>query len=293
MADKTPVQKGASALGQPAPSQSPKPSATVQPSPSTNAGPMTSGSYGGGSTSGAFAGSDQTGVITDPQTGQSVASNTTVPLKVGGKIVPTTIGQLVTESRNPKKLAQIRTQLINAGVLSPTSKSITSVQNAWIQVLIGSQMSQQDPLDYMQNLKTYGFGQEAGPGSVGTSVQTATRLTAPEDAKAAITKLWQNQLNRLPTTAEVNAATKALNADEKKNPTKTTYTRDAQGNLVASTTGGTNLDQFLTDYINTTFPSEVSAIKTQAPDITQVAKDRKIYEDAIAAAGGKIGRAHV
>ena len=271
----------------------PKPSPSSGPTGVNNSGPTTSGAYGstGG---GAFTTTTNnnstnaaTAVVTDPNTGQSVAGATMVPIKKNGKVVPTSISELVLGAKNAKNLAAIRNTMISNGLLPKGTKSLTTVQNAWTNILVNSAISGTDPYDYMAQLKSGGFGVDVNTGSI-TPLQSSIRQTSKEDAKAKIVESFKSLLNREPTAAEVAAATTALNNDEKKNPTKTVTTRDAKGNISYSTTGGTNIDQFLSDYINSKFGEEATAVKTQSPDVTQTLKDKATYDKAIEAAKGDL-----
>jgi len=130
----------------------------------TNAGGFGSaGGYGGNVPAGAFGGNTAgTGsTIYDPNSGTSVSATGSIPLKVGGKVVPTSIGDLLSQARTPTNLAQIRSSLVKAALISKSEKNPTRIQNAWIQVLLGSQQSQMDPNDYLASLKAQGFGQNA------------------------------------------------------------------------------------------------------------------------------------
>ena len=113
----------------------------------------------------------------------------------------------------------------------------------------------------------------------------------PEDAKKSIVDLFKSVLNREPTAAEIAAATKALNADENnpKNYQTQTPILNKAGQITGyKSTGGTNIDQFLTDYVNKTFASEASAVKTSAPEVTALAKDKATYDKLIEAAKGDL-----
>lgn len=115
-----------------------------------------------------------------------------------------------------------------------------------------------------------------------------TTITSPEDAKSSIIKAFKSSLNREPTTAELTAATAALNADESKpgNVKVQTPIKNKAGQITGyKTTGGTNIDQFLTDYINSKFTDEANVFKAQAPDIAKRLADKKIYDDMVAKAG--------
>lgn len=142
--------------------------------------------------------------------------------------------------------------------------------------------------DKIAEAKATAGGGLGGPGAYSGPMSYPT-ITSPEDAKSSIIKKFKELLNREPTNAEIKEATKALNTDESKpeNAPVNTPIKNKAGQITGyKKTGGTNTDQFLTDYLTSKFSSEVETIKTQAPSIAQLAKDKKIYDDAIAAANG-------
>ena len=118
------------------------------PTGATAQATMGPGSYGTDTLTNAF---------TDPTTGGQVSGSGLIPTTGGMK----SISELVLQARNPKNLSKIRKELLNNGLISKGTKSITTIQNTWLQVLIGSQQSQVDPFDYMKQLKAGGFGVNA------------------------------------------------------------------------------------------------------------------------------------
>jgi hypothetical protein len=105
-----------------------------------------------------------TNAFTDPTTGGQVSGAGLIPTTDGYK----SISDLVIQARNPKNLSKIRSALVANGLITKGTKSLSTVQNAWLQVLIGSQSSQMDPFDYMKQLKAGGFG----PNTTGAELPT-------------------------------------------------------------------------------------------------------------------------
>ena len=211
---------------------------------------------------------------------------------IAGK--PTPVSQAVSQAYGAKNLGLIRSNLIKYGQLTKTeARDPNNLLNKWAQIVYGAandpDPKNNDPFAYAASLQKAGFTSTAGTGYTGPMAYPT--ITSAEDAKSEITKIWQDQLNRLPTAAEVAAATKALNADEKKpgNVKTSTPIKNAAGQITGyQTTGGTNIGQFLTDYIqaNKSLKQEADKVLTTAPEVTQLAKDKKTFDDLIAAAKG-------
>lgn len=230
------------------------------------------GSYGQGATQGAF---------TDQTTGQSVAGAATIPTKNG----PKTVAELVMQARNPKNLANIRTLLVNNGLLDKNTKSLTSVQNAWLQVLIGAQTSQLDPEDYIKKLRAGGFGVDTTGAAGGTTEYPSIYSSSQADAK--ITDVFNKVLGRAPTQQEIDSLKPQLIDAQKKNPAVQTV-KKVGGKTVQSTTGGLDTEQWLTNKItsNPAYKTEIEQGALTSRDAAKRAADKAAYDKAINAAAG-------
>lgn len=234
----------------------------------------------GGDTSGSY-GSPDNAFVTDQATGQTVSGTLTVPTKDGNK----TLTELVMGSRDPAKLGSIRTQLIDAGLISKGTKNPTTILNVYTSILAGAASSKMDPDVYISTLKANGFGQDVAATKTGTvSYPTISGTT---DAEASINKIFQSRLGRLATPDEIKKYTSVLNKEEAKTPTKVTYSATGQ-----KTTTGVNVDQYLSDLIDKEKPlkAEADAILNQAPELTSRLKDKKIYDNLITVANGDLGK---
>lgn len=270
----------------PSPSTSPSPSTNlplkplIPPSPSTSAKPttatttttVTAGSYDPNSATNAF---------TDPTTGQSVAGGNTVPTKGG----PKTVAELVMQARNPKNLAAIRKLLLDNGLITSATRSISSIQNTWLQVVIGAQTSQMDPEDYVKQLKAGGFGADTTGAKTGTTEYPSVYSTTQADAK--ITDVFNKVLGRAPTQEELTKFRPELIAAQKKNPA-TQVVKKVGGKTVQSTVGGLDEEQWLTDKLNADagYKAEIEKGALTSKDVAQRAQDKAAYDKAIAAAKG-------
>lgn len=196
----------------PTPSKTPSALATPSLTPNPTAGSQATsgvtpggygavaGAYGNEAVQGAFYNnySPDTSVYTDPNTGAQIPGAGTVPTKDG----PKTISKLVMDARNPKNLGTIRKLLVDNGIISKGTRSITSVQNAWLQVLIGASTSQVDPEDYVKQLKASGFGQDVAAANYPSR---SVYQYSPEQLGSKIDEVAQNILGRT-ITAEDKAA---------------------------------------------------------------------------------------
>lgn len=243
------------------------------------------GGFGAPSQSSVAAGSYGTGQLdtafTDVTTGGAVPGTGVIPTKSG----PKTIAQLIAESKNPKNLASIRNNLLKYGLIGKGTKSLTSIQNAWLQVLIGSSASQLDPEDYMKQLKAGGFGPDV-TGATGPSTTQYPSIYSDTQAKAKITEFFQKNLRRDPTAEELKTFIPAIQSAQAKNPAQQTY-KTVAGKKVQTTVGGLDEEQWFIDKLNAsdTYKKELETVGLTPSEVAQRAKDKEIYDKALAAAG--------
>lgn len=220
----------------------------------------------------------------------SGSTGTDKTVLINGKVTP--VADAVAQAYSAANLGKIRANLIKYNQLTKAeARDPNNLLNKWAQIVYGAandpDPKNNDPFAYAAALQKQGFGTTAGvTGYTGPMVYP--RLTNKEDAKAKVVDLFKSLLNREPTAAEITAASKALNADENSPANYTTQTpiKNKAGQVTGyKTTGGTNADQFLTDYINSNFGEEATKVKTQAPEVTTAAKDKAVYDKLIAEAG--------
>jgi hypothetical protein len=179
--------------------------------------------------------------------------------------------------------SKIRSALTNAGLLGKGSKSLSSVQNAWLSVLQGASQDGTDPYSYIANIKRQGAGLDTAAGSTNTGTRSYPTITNATDAEANINKAFQERLGRDATTQEAKDFTKTLNDFETKNPTKVTYSANGQ-----KTFGGLNIGQYLSDVIDkdAALKKEADVFKQTAPDLTKRLGDKKVYDELVTKATG-------
>ena len=218
--------------------------------------------------------------FTDTTTGGVVAGTGLVPTKNG----PKTIAELVMQAKNPKNLANIKNQLIKYGLITKGTKALSSIQNAWLQVLINSSASQMDPEDYMKQLKAGGIGAEAG--ATGPSTTQYPSIYSDTQAKAKITEFFQKNLRRDPTAEELKTFIPEIQKAQANNPAVQTY-KTVGGKKVQTTKGGLDEEQWFIDKLNAsdTYKKELETVGLIPSDVAQREKDKEIYNKALAAAG--------
>ena len=144
---------------------------------------------------------------------------------------------------------KIRSALLGAGLISKGTKSLSSVQNAWLSVLQGASADGTDPYSYIANIKSQGAGLDETTSQKQNPYSQIT-VWDPTKAKDYITQLTTNILNREPTATELNDLSKQLSDAQKKAALNTTYKTDPKTGKVTSTqTGGLDEQQFLTDLL--------------------------------------------
>ena len=229
--------------------------------------------------------------------GESYPSGTEQTVLIKGKVTP--VAEAIAQAYSAANLGTIRSTLLKYNQLTKAeARDPQNLINKWAQIVYGAandpSPKNKDPFAYAAALQKQGFGSTATGVATGyTGPMTYPRLTNAEDAKAKIVDNFKTLLNREPTAAEITAATKALNADENnpKNYQTQTPILNKAGQITGyKSTGGTNIDQFLTDYVNKTFASEASAVKTSAPEVTALAKDKATYDKLIEAAKGDLDK---
>jgi hypothetical protein len=243
----------------------------------------TAGSYG---TSLDNAYTDSTGklgeTVQDPNTGVQVATARTVPTPNG----PKTIGQLIKESRDPGNLAKIRSAMIANGLISKNTKSISTIQNTWLQVLIGAATSQQDPSSYMKALKAGGFGENVADTT--PQEQRYVKEYVGSTGDAVFRKAFQDVFHRQPTAADYSSTItdangkqltwiEVLNNEAKKKENHTVVKRNKDGSLTTST-DPFDASTWLTGQLMNNYTKGIEAGTTEAAastvdKYTQLAKE--------------------
>lgn len=146
--------------------------------------------------------------------------------------------------------AKIRKAMLDAGIISKGTKGLSSVATAWGTVLQGAQAGGQDPFSYLSDIKKQGAGIDTGTtGSSTPQDYTQVSVWDPTKAKDLIYNITKSELHREPTQAELADYTTKLQAAQKSGASTTSYKKDKSGKLVATTSGGLDEQQFVTDLV--------------------------------------------
>jgi hypothetical protein len=185
-----------------------------------------------------------------------------VPTKAGVK----SIGSLLREARDPKNLGKIRTSLIENGLLGKNVKSTQTIQNQWLNILIGSQTSQMDPFEYMKQLKASGFGTDTAGGP---AVQKYAHNYSGSTGDALFRKAFNDVFGRNPSKDDYSSPFKdssgkalswvqVLDKEAKKPENYTTVSRNADGSLT-TTNDPFDAGQWLTNQLTSTYSKAIQS----------------------------------
>lgn len=214
--------------------------------------------------------------VTDPTTGQTVDAGSVVFTKDG----PKTVVELLTSARNdPKVLGKIRTQLVANGLLSKTTRSPSSVLNAYTQVLVGASGSKIDPVDYMVELKKSGFGQDIVASQPSKSIYPT--IKSATDLASDVTRAFKSVLGRDPSAEEIAQYSKDLTSQlsKKENQPVVTYV-NKNGVLTQTTTTGLDTIQYLSDKLKNTKEFQTlkaSGLESAKQKVLDAAKNNAIF----------------
>jgi len=145
--------------------------------------------------------------------------------------------------------AKIRKALLDANLITKGTRSLSSVQNAWLSVLQGASADGTDPFSYIANIKRQGAGLDQTAAQQNKPYSQIT-VWDPTKTKDYITQLSLDILKREPTPEELTSLQSQLAAAQKKNPLNTVYKTDPKtGKTTATQTGGLDEQQFITDVL--------------------------------------------
>jgi hypothetical protein len=137
----------------------------------------------------------------------------------------------------------------------------------------------------------------AATGATTTTTSTTTKpkvdstrypsISSPTQATELINRVFQNVLKRPATAAEMKRWKPLLKAAQEKNASTQTYTVKGKVGTQA-TEGGLDSDTWLLLQLqgDPEYKAELDKVKFTDPDLFKRQADKKLYEDAIAAAGG-------
>ena len=133
-------------------------------------------------------------------------------------------------------------------------------------------------------------GASSGPSGPAAPKVTSTRyptISSPTQATQLINKVFQDVLKRDATAAEMKKFKPLLKAAQEKNASSQSYT--VKGTVgTQATTGGLDADTWLLLQIqgDPTYKAELDKVKFTDPYLFARQSEKKLYEEAVAAAGG-------
>lgn len=181
--------------------------------------------------------------------------STNAQTNVGGATVNPVAVELY--NRTPEQRKQIALSLRNAGYKVPAngvfSDSLvnaysTAVASAQAQAMqLGQTFNNDFFIAYLaRETESAGMG-----GAGGATTNIVATISSPGDAKQLINAVFRDQLGREASEKEIKRYTSVLRKAQRKEPTVTTYT-DTAGGQMTQTTTGLNPQQFLMDEISGT-----------------------------------------
>lgn len=125
----------------------------------------------------------------------------------------------------------------------------------------------------------------------GPSLAQYPIISSNSDAKALFNKVFQNELKRDATDAEIKQLTPLLKAAQAANPESTKSTV-INGKKVLERTSGLNTEQWTIDQLSkdAKLKAELDKVNLTSPDLAKRLADKKIYDTALAAAGNDPGK---
>jgi hypothetical protein len=141
-------------------------------------------------------------------------------------------------------------------------------------------------LDYIKNP----LGGALGTGGTGggPEVSVYPTITNKQDGRITINKYFQDNFGRDATSQEFEEAYAKIVAEQKAKPTKRVATKNAKGETIYETTGGTNTEQILNNFVGSksNLKSEAATYEASDAKVLQRQKDKKLYEAELAKLGG-------
>ena len=179
------------------------------------------------------------------------------------------------------QIKELADMLVSAGYLrKTTSKYNKTLGDAYVKAI--NEYNTERIVTGRPGLTIGAFLQEnagvgtAGAKAKGPSTQKAVRVDDDTTANARVAKIFED-LGISATTKEIQAWSKKLQAEQKKNPVTTKY-KTVNGVQTVDTTGGLDDDFWLTQNISKAFKSQIEANKLKDPTIEKRAAEKKVYD---------------
>ena len=202
--------------------------------------------------------------------------------------------QFIASMKGPERKLLAQSLNDSLGLKLPVSESIApeTLLGAYQQAISGAQARYNVFKDvytvsqYLDKKKTE-VSSQTGTGTATPAITDYPVISSPTDVKKLINSVFQTNLNRDATAAEIAELSPGLKDAQLKNPTyykKTTL----NGKVAQIQYSGLDSGQWILDQIsaNPKLKPEIEAVKTQAPDLNKRLADKKIYDKLITDAKG-------
>lgn len=201
----------------------------------------------------------------------------------------TTAGKAIAKMTDAGRLA-ISTNLKNAGYnVKPSGAYSDALITAYIQAIADNQTRSQNfereiPFEEFLQLRK----NEGGAGAGGPKVELYPTITNEQDGRITINKYFQDKFGRDATDAEFKSAYADVVKQQKASPTKRVARKDAQGRTIYETTGGTNTEQILNDFVakKPKLQSEADTYEASDANVLKREKEKELYDRELAKLGG-------
>lgn len=202
----------------------------------------------------------------------------------------TTAGRAIAKMDGPGRLA-LSTALANAGYkIKPSSNYSDTLISVYTQAIADNQIrstnfNREIPLTEFLTLRK---GEGSATGGPSTQVDRYPTITNEQDARITINKYFQDKFGRDATDAEFKSAYADIKKQQAANPSVRTSTKDAKGNITYKTTGGTNTEQILNEFVDkrAKLKQEADTYEVSDAKVLQRNKDKKLYETQLGKLGG-------
>lgn len=140
---------------------------------------------------------------------------------------------------------------------------------------------------YLDNIAAQRTGAAGGVGG-GPEVSLYPTITNKQDGRITINKFFQDNFGRDATSAEFEEAYAKIIAEQKAKPTKRVARKNAKGETIYETTGGTNTEQILNNFVGSKPNLKQEAATYEASDVNVLKreKEKELYDKELAKLGG-------
>lgn len=205
----------------------------------------------------------------------------------------TTAGRAIAKmSQTPGALLALTTSLAKAGYnIKPTDKYNENIISVYQQAILDNKSYSTNfnkEVPFEEFLRTRPGAEGEGAGTGGPKVDIYPTITNKQDGRIVINEYFQDKFGRDATNEEFDAAYAKIIAEQKLKPKKQVTRKNAKGETIYETTGGTNTEQILNNFVSSKpkLSAEADAYEASDAKVLQRQKDKKLYDAELAKLGG-------